>query len=57
MSTCEIRKVNALQHELILFAAAIRGGEKPIVTGEDGRRALEVANAIMERIHQQKVIL
>ncbi len=53
----EIKDVNALKHELELFAKAIRGNTTPIVSGEDGRRALEVANIIMERISQQTMRL
>ena len=49
----EVKEVNALRHELELFREAIAGGTRPVVSGEDGRRALEVANAIMEKISQQ----
>jgi predicted dehydrogenase len=49
----EVKEVNALRHELELFARAVREGTRPVVSGEDGRRALEVANAIMEKISQQ----
>jgi len=49
----EVKEVNALQHEIQLFVNAVRTGTKPVVTGEDGRRALEVANIIMEKIGQQ----
>jgi predicted dehydrogenase len=49
----EVKEVNALQHELQLFARAIADGTRPVVSGEDGRRALEVANVIMEKISQQ----
>jgi len=51
----EIKDVNALKHELELFAKMIRGGGVPIVTAEDGKRALEVAHDIIERIRDQKV--
>ena len=49
----EVREVNALQHEIGLFVDAVREGRAPVVSGEDGRRALEVANIIMEKIGQQ----
>jgi len=49
----EVKDVNALQYELNLFAKSIREGTTPVVSGEDGRRALEVAQRIMETIHQQ----
>ena len=51
----EVKEVNALKHELELFARAIREKTIPIVSGEDGKRALEVAHSIMERISQQKI--
>jgi predicted dehydrogenase len=50
----EVKEVNALRYELELFAEAVRKGKRPVVSGEDGRRALEVASAIMEKIGQQK---
>ncbi len=49
----EVKEVNALRHELGLFAGAIAAGTRPVVSGEDGKRALEVANVIMEKISQQ----
>ncbi len=49
----EVKEVNALRYELELFAGTIRSGSRPVVSGEDGRRALEVANTIMEKISQQ----
>jgi predicted dehydrogenase len=51
----EVKEVNALKHELGLFARAIRENTRPVVSGEDGRRALEVAHSIMERISQQTI--
>jgi predicted dehydrogenase len=41
---------NALKMELQSFVNAIRNGAPPPVTGEDGRRALEVATTITEVI-------
>jgi len=49
----EVREVNALRYELEAFAASIATGRRPVVSGEDGKRALEVANVIMEKISQQ----
>ena len=49
----EVKEVNALKHELQLFVSAIASGTRPVVSGEDGKHALEVANAIMEKISQQ----
>lgn len=53
----KVEDVNALQYELELFAKAIRTSTDPPVTGEDGRRALEVAHQIMEIINKQTVKL
>ena len=52
-----VRDVNSLRHELDLFAAAVRTGAEPLVSGEDGRRALEVANSIMDVIARNTVSL
>jgi predicted dehydrogenase len=49
----EVKEVNALQHEVGLFVDAVMTGTRPVVSGEDGWRALEVANIIMEKIGQQ----
>jgi predicted dehydrogenase len=49
----EVKEVNALRHELQLFAECVATGAPPVVSGEDGKRALEVASAIMEKISQQ----
>ena len=51
----EVKEINALKYELELFARAIREKTTPIVSGEDGKRALEVAHVIMERISQQTI--
>jgi predicted dehydrogenase len=53
----EVKEVNALQHELCLFAAAVKNGTRPIVSGDDGLRALQVADIIMEKIGQQRIVL
>jgi predicted dehydrogenase len=53
----EVKDVNALKYELELFVKAVRHKTEPLVTAEDGRRALEVANAILEKINQQKLQL
>ena len=49
----EVKDVNALKYELQLFARAIEENSRPIVSAEDGKRALEVANSIMEKISRQ----
>jgi predicted dehydrogenase len=50
-----VKEVNALMYELQLFVQAIRDRSQPIVSGEDGKRALEVASVIMEKIGQQTI--
>jgi predicted dehydrogenase len=42
--------LNALELELADFARAVRDGTKPCVSGQDGRKALEVATLIMENM-------
>jgi len=51
----EVKEVNALRYELDLFAKAVTSHSQPLVTAEDGKRALEVAQIIMEKISQQTV--
>lgn len=46
----EAPRTNALYKELKEFADAIKNGTTPLVTGEDGRRALEVAVQIESQI-------
>ena len=53
----EVKDVNALQYELNLFAKTIREQGTPVVSGEDGRRALEVAQGILDTIQRQTVQL
>ncbi len=51
----KVEEVNALKYELELFVKAIQTNTVPPVTGEDGRRALEVAHIIMDKISQQTI--
>lgn len=53
----EVKDVNALQYELELFVDAVQNGKQPVVSGEDGMRALGVAHEILEKIKQQPVKL
>jgi predicted dehydrogenase len=53
----EIREVNALKYELELFVNSVMAGENPVVTGDDGLRALKVAEIIIEKIEESKVNL
>ncbi len=52
-----VEEVNALKYELELFAKSITTATPPPVTGEEGRRALEVAHMILERIAEQTIKL
>ncbi len=51
----KIKEINALQYELETFLHSIESNTEPPVTAEDGKRALEVAHAIMQKIGQQKL--
>ena len=53
----EIKDVNALKYELELFVNAVLMNQEPVVGGEDGLRALQVAHDIMEKINKQKITL
>jgi predicted dehydrogenase len=53
----EVKDVNSLKYELELFVGTIVDGTEPLVTAEDGKRALEVANIIMEKIAGEQVRL
>ncbi|MBA4416960.1 MAG: UDP-N-acetyl-D-glucosamine dehydrogenase [Syntrophus sp. (in: bacteria)] len=46
----EISKVDSVMHELMEFVGSIRGETKPSVTGEDGLKALALANLIDQHI-------
>lgn len=51
----EVKEINALKYELETFIHAVQNNTEPMVTAEDGKQALEVAHAIMEKISQQKL--
>jgi predicted dehydrogenase len=51
----EIKEVNALKYELELFVRSVLAGHNPVVSGEDGLRALKVAEIIIEKIEESKV--
>ncbi|HEV8538820.1 MAG TPA: Gfo/Idh/MocA family oxidoreductase [Bacteroidota bacterium] len=53
----EVREVNALKIELESFVDAVRGSREPLVTGEDGMRALRVAHDIIEIIKRGKIVI
>ncbi|MFA6468108.1 MAG: Gfo/Idh/MocA family oxidoreductase [Bacteroidota bacterium] len=50
----EIKKINALKYELESFLKSVQTGSRPVVNGEDGRLALQVAQQIMSKIQVQK---
>ena len=51
----EIKEINALSYELQLFINSILQNEKPVVSGEDGLKALKVAQMIIGKIEEQKI--
>ncbi|KUG26442.1 oxidoreductase, gfo/idh/moca family [hydrocarbon metagenome] len=48
----EIKQVNALKYELELFIDSIKTKTKPVVSGEDGLKALKVADEIIKIIEE-----
>jgi predicted dehydrogenase len=53
----EISDINPLKFELEQFVGAVRTKSEPLVTGEDGLRALGIAQDIMEKIERHTVQL
>ena len=49
-----MKKINALKYELESFISAVQHHTRPVVNGEDGRLALDVAQQIMNKIQVQK---
>ena len=49
-------EVNALKYEIELFVNAVLNKTKPIVSGLDGLKALRVAQKIINKIEEQKVL-
>lgn len=50
----QVREINALQYELQLFVNSVLQKTKPVVSGEDGLRALKVAEEIIKKIEESK---
>ena len=50
----EIKEINALKYELDLFVKSVLKKEPPVVSGEDGLRALKVAKQIMSKIEESR---
>ena len=51
----EVKEINALSYELQLFINSVLQNEKPVVSGEDGLKALKVAQMIIKKIEEQKI--
>jgi len=51
----EIKQVNALKYELELFVDSIKNKTKPVVSGEDGLKALIVAAEIIKKIEESQI--
>lgn len=51
----EIKQVNALKYELELFIDSIKNKTKPVVSGEDGLKALKVADEIINIIEGSQI--
>jgi len=51
----EQKEINALKYEQQLFLDAIIKDEEPVVSGEDGLRALIVADQIIKKIEESKI--
>lgn len=52
----EQKEINALKYEQQLFIDAILNDETPIVSGKDGLRALKVAEMIINKIEESKIV-
>lgn len=48
-------KGDSLLAEVAAFVAAIHAGQSPVVTGEDGLRAMTVADQVMRNIYQNRM--
>ncbi|MEI7811171.1 MAG: Gfo/Idh/MocA family oxidoreductase [Ignavibacteria bacterium] len=51
----ELKEINALQYELQLFVDSVINNTKPVVSGEDGLRALKVAQIIIKKIEESGI--
>lgn len=50
-----VKEINALQYELQLFVDSVQQKTKPLVSGEDGLRALRVAEDIIKKIDESRI--
>lgn len=53
----EIPEVNAMKYEQELFIKSIKNNIPPLVTGEDGKKALEVAEYIIKIIEKENKLI
>ncbi len=53
----EHKELNALEYELELFVNSVSEKKRPVVSGEDGLKALKVAQIIIQKIEESKVSL
>jgi len=53
----EQKEINALKYELQLFINSVLKNENPVVSGEDGLRALKVAEIIIQEIEKSQKAL
>jgi len=49
----KVKKLNAIQEELVAFAKAIENNSLPLVTLNDGCKALRVAHTVIEKINER----
>lgn len=52
----EVKEINALKLELEYFVEAIINNKTPIVSGRDGLKALKVAEMIIKKIEESKIV-
>ena len=50
----ELKEVNALKYELQLFVDAVLNDKNPVVDGNDGLKALKVAELIVNEIEESQ---
>ncbi len=51
----QVKEINALEYELQLFVNSVLNKTRPIVSGEDGLRALKVADEIINKIEESRI--
>lgn len=51
----EVMEVNALKYEIELFVKSVQNNTPPVVTGEDGLKALKVADMVLRKIEESSL--